>query len=164
MQLQCKQPDARASHAGLGQLPYSEELPGHLLEVIQEKAMHTRYSVLFTRGEIPVHAEPIHISDLMGLRQTLTGRLARQEPELICQINKGPEPRAEVFVRDGPTVYETCPVCKEPLVKAEYGHMAEVGGPDYLDRCRAYWHCPDCGDSIVIVDCVRVPYNPEAII
>ena len=46
--------------------------------------------------------------------------------------------------------YEFCPECNYPYhVKVEHGQNAESGSNMH------YWHCPDCGDSMVFVayDC-----------
>jgi len=59
---------------------------------------------------------------------------------------------------NGVTTKKTCPVCLEPDVIVEHGWMADVD-PDppieYYDRMREVWHCPECGESDVIVgfDC-----------
>jgi len=60
------------------------------------------------------------------------------------------------FAPNGIVTHETCPVCQEPDVRVEHGRQIIYhdgvrydAGPQHL------WHCPECGNSLVIVgyDC-----------
>ena len=58
-----------------------------------------------------------------------------------------------VFSPSGIVSIETCPGCDLPSVEVEEGykaiyHMA-TGGITDTDTPQRYWHCDNCGDSIV---------------
>ena len=53
--------EVREARARPRQPAHSEGLPGYLRDG-PEWALHLQHSVLFTRGEIAVHAEPIHLT------------------------------------------------------------------------------------------------------
>lgn len=64
------------------------------------------------------------------------------------------------FTPNGQITYETCPFCQEPDVKVEHGQETLASDhdgtiKDFRDLGpQHYWHCPECGDSFVIVlDC-----------
>jgi len=49
-----------------------------------------------------------------------------------------------IMTLNGNVTFEECPECAWPdPVKVEHGH--DEYGPMH------YWHCPNCGDSMVIV-------------
>lgn len=72
------------------------------------------------------------------------------------------------FAPNGIVTYETCPVCQEPDVQVEHGRrILYRNGARYDAGPQHYWHCPECGDSMVIVghDCphcslVREEHRP----
>lgn len=59
------------------------------------------------------------------------------------------------FSPDGTVTFETCPVCLMPDVKVEHGKEvyidADAGTIVREARKMKLWHCPECGDSLVIV-------------
>lgn len=64
------------------------------------------------------------------------------------------------FSPDGIVTFETCPVCLMSGVKVEYGKEVHVdidtgivmtGTVVKETKKMKLWHCPECGDSLVIV-------------
>ena len=117
------------------------------IDVLQETFPDPHDSESLTE---PLAQQYIRLFDLLGKCETELARSVFQDT-----LNEG----TEVFVRDMNrwTKYETCPICKRPFVKVDYGHAAIVGKESDQSRCRAFWHCPDCGDSVVAIDRDTMP-------
>lgn len=58
------------------------------------------------------------------------------------------------FMPNDVVTYETCPVCQEPNIKVEHGHVCvedDTGHWQETEICQHYEHCPECGTSMPIV-------------
>jgi len=79
--------EAREARARRRESVHSKRFSGPL-PMAQTWAPHVRCSVLFTRGEIPVHAEPIHGRTPSACCAPLRVRDGQRHVEAICSGNR----------------------------------------------------------------------------